>query len=175
MSSTRAYIGASLIAIAGILVWALVVPMYDTITAQNDALQERTSILEKRNGILANINALTKQYASHSMDIQRFASIVPAQKSVPELISAIQALASQNGLQMTTISLSGNENQDKNPYHAQSIDLGLTGTYPAFKSFLLALEKNIRLIDIVALDASPTSETSTAIGFRIKGNAYYLK
>lgn len=175
MSTSRAYIGAFLIAAACLLFWILIMPAYDTIGAQRDALAERTSILESRNAIIANISALTQQYTAHAADIQRFASIVPAQKSAPEIISAIQALASANGLQLTSIALSGGAPQDLNPYQAQSIDMGLTGSYPSFKTFLEALEKNIRLIDIISIDASPATDNSPIISFRLKGNAYYLK
>ena len=175
MSTSRVYIGAFLIAAALLLFWVLVMPTYDMIGAQRSALADRTDILGNRSAIIANINSLLQQYTTHAADIARFSAIVPAQKSAPELVSAIQALATANGLQMTSIALSGTVNQDTNPYQSQSIDLGLAGSYPAFKSFLEALEKNIRLIDIISLDASPTTENSPIISFRLKGNAYYLK
>jgi Tfp pilus assembly protein PilO len=101
--------------------------------------------------------------------------MVPAVKSAPEIVSSVQALATQNGLQLRSISLSGNINQSANPYQEQSVGLDLNGDYLAFKSFLMALEKNIRLIDVLSIDASPISEGSPVISFRIKGNAYYLK
>lgn len=175
MTTSRAYIGASLISIAGLLFWVLVMPAYDTIGNQRDALAERILILEKRAQIMANIDQLTKEYSSRAADIERFSSIVPARKSIPEIISAIQALATNNGLQLSTIALGNNTSADKNPYQSQLIDLNLSGSYPAFKSFLLALERNIRLIDIYSIDASPASDNSPIISFRLKGNAYYLK
>lgn len=175
MSLSRTYIGAILVAVAGILFWVLLMPTYDNIMAQRDALAQRADIIKNRGDIMANIATLTQEYTSRSSDIERFKSIIPDKKSAPELISSIQALATQNGLQLTTIVLSGTVNQDKKTYQEQSLDLGLTGGYPAFKSFLMALERNIRLIDIISLDASPTSENSPIISFRIRGNAYYLK
>ena len=175
MTLSRTYIGAFLVAIAGILFWTLLMPAYDNVMAQRDAIAERADILKDRSDIIANINALAQEYAKRSTDIARFTSIVPAQKSAPEIISSIQALATQNGLQLNTIVLSGAVNQTSNPYKEQSIDLGLSGSYPAFKSFLMSLERNIRLIDIISMDASPTSDNSSIISFRIKGNAYYLK
>lgn len=176
MNSNRVYIGACVIALAGILFWVLVLPTYDTIMAQRVALEERDVLLADRGKIIANINAHAQQYAEHSADIQRFSSIVPAQKSVPEIVSALERLASQNGLQLTSLSLGSNTNQGKELlYQTQSVDMGLAGSYPSFKSFLQALERNIRIIDVISIDASPTSDTSPIIGFRLKGNAYYLK
>ncbi len=175
MTLSRPYIGASLIALAGILFWVLLMPVYDNVMAQRDAIAQRADLLQNRSDIIASIKTMAQAYAARATDIARFSSIVPAQKSDPEIISSLQALATQNGLQLTTIALSGDVNQDTNPYQEQSIDLGLTGNYPSFKSFLIALERNIRLIDIISIDASPTSDNSPIISFRIKGNAYYLK
>lgn len=175
MSLSRTYIGALLVATAGILFWVLLMPTYDKVMAQRDAIAERVVIIKERGDVIASIKTLTEEYVTRSADIARFASIVPDKKSVPELISSLQALAVQNGLQLTTIALSGNTNQDINPYQEQSIDLGLNGGYLAFKSFLIALERNIRLIDIVSITASPTSDNSSIISFQIKGTAYYLK
>lgn len=175
MSISRDYIGGMMIAVAGILFWILIMPAYDRVMTLRVALTERNEILINRNAILSNISALTKKYAERATDIQRFASIVPSQKSAPEIVSSMQALANQNGLQLTTITLSSANTQDSNPYRPQSIDMAFFGSYPAFKSFLEALEKNIRIIDITSIDAAPTTENSPIIGFRLKGNAYYLK
>jgi len=175
MNLSRAYIGAFLITIAGIIFWILLMPLYDNTMAQREAVTQRAEIIETKSDIIANINATTKEYTDRSSDIARFASIVPAVKSAPEIVSSIQALATQNGLQLKSISLSGNINQSINPYQEQSVGLELNGDYLAFKSFLMALERNIRLIDVLSIDASPISESSPVISFRIKGNAYYLK
>lgn len=175
MSLSRTYIGAFLVAIAGIIFWTLLMPTYDGVMAKREAVAQRADIIKTKSDIITTINALTKEYADRSTDIARFASMVPATKSSPELVSSIQALATQNGLQLKTISLSGNVKQDVNPYQEQSISLELDGGYLAFKSFLMALERNIRLIDIISIDANPTTPDSPIISFRIRGNAYYLK
>jgi Tfp pilus assembly protein PilO len=171
----RAYIGAFVIAIAGILFWTLVMPLYDKVKANREALAERTALLEGRGAIIANIKTLTKQYTEHASDVERFASIVPPQKSAAEIVSALQALATQNGVQLTTLAVGPTLGQTQNPYEDQTVDLGVNGSYPAFKSFLESLEKNIRVIDITSIDASPTVENSPIIGFRVKGTAYFLK
>ncbi len=175
MTLSKSYIGAILIAAAGIIFWAFLMPLYDGVGAKREAISQRTTLIETRGGIINNIKELAQEYSKRSSDISHFASVVPAVKSAPELLSSIQALATQNGLQLTTIALSGSINQNISAYQEQSIDLGLNGSYPAFKSFLMAVERNIRLIDVLSVDASPSSENSDIITFRVKGTAYYLK
>ncbi len=171
----RAYTGAGLIAVAGILFWVLVMPSYDKVSANREALTERKTLLEGRGAIIANVKSLLKDYAAHADEVKRFSSIVPAQKSAAEIVSAIQTLATQNGVQLNTLAVGATLGDTQNPYQDQTIDIGVNGSYPAFKSFLSALEKNIRVIDITSIDASPTTEDSPIISFRLKGTAYYLK
>ncbi len=175
MNHSRTYIGAGLIAVAGILFWMFAMPQYDAVAANRVALQERTEILSDRSALITKIEGFAKKYAENAPAIERYSSIVPARKSVPELVSSVQTLANANGLQLTTMALTADSKQSKDPYESQSVDMALTGGYPAFKSFLSALERNIRIIDISSVDANPTSENSPVIGFRIKGSAYYLK
>lgn len=175
MNHSRTYIGAGLIAVAGILIWLVAVPQYDAVVAKRLALQERAEVLSDRSALITKIEGFAKKYAENAVAIERYASIVPARKSAPELVSSLQTLANSNGLQLTTLALATNAKETKNPYESQSVDIGLTGGYPSFKSFLTALERNIRIIDITSIDANPTSENSPIISFRIKGKAYYLK
>ena len=172
---TRSYVGASIIAAAGIIFWVFAMPLYDGVAAARSALADRKTLLDGRAAIMVNVTKLTKEYSEHADEIQRFADVVPPQKSTAELISAIQALATQNGLQLTALALGSSQTDTEALYQNQSLDIGLNGTYPAFKSFLTALEKNIRIIDLQSVDASPTGENSPIISFRIKGTAYYLK
>jgi len=176
MTLPRTYVGASLVAIAGILFWVLIMPLYDKIIDQREAITLREELIASRTEVIDTVANLTKEFKIKSTEIERFKSIVPTLKSGPELVSSIQAMAIQNGLQLTNISLAGavSDNTSANPYQEQNISLSLSGSYPAFKSFLMAIERNIRLIDIVSISASPTDGKSSLINFSIKGLAYYL-
>lgn len=175
MNPTRNYIGALLIAVAGIMFWVLAMPAYDQINNLRAALDERSSILDSHTTILNNLNTLNKQYSENAANIQRFSNIVPTTKNSAELVSTMQALASQNGLTLTSIALSAAQNQDTNPYNTQPIDIGLSGSYPSFRSFLNALETNLRILDIQTIDVNPISGNVNTLSFRIKANTYYLK
>lgn len=170
----KTYLGAGLIALAGILFWVLVMPAYNYVSALGTALEERQAVLDDRSQVVANISSLTKGYAQRASDLERFSNIVPAKKNSAEIVSTIQALATQNGLILNSMALGSAESKEKNPYAVLSVDLGLSGSYPAFRSFLASLEQNIRVMDVISIDASRPGEDPT-VGFRLKANAYYLK
>ncbi|MBP9822180.1 MAG: type 4a pilus biogenesis protein PilO [Candidatus Pacebacteria bacterium] len=175
MTLSKTYTGSILIAIAGILFWVLLMPAYDGIKAKREAVTQRDARIADQQAILDNIKALSDQYSQKADVIKRFQQVVPAMKSAPELISSIQALATQNGLQLANMNLGGGPDQNTTQYQEQPINLSLAGNYSSFKTFLISLEQNIRLIDILSISASPASDNSTIINFQITGKAYYLK
>lgn len=163
-----------MIALAGLLFFILLMPAYNGLSARRTALDERNRLIAERTDILAKINELKQESAKRAGDIRQFSYVVPAGKAPADLVAMIQTLASQNGLQLTSLAMGAGNNDEKAPYLAQSIDLGLAGGYAAFRSFIESLEKNVRIIDIESIDAAPTTENSPVIGFRIKARAYFI-
>src|SRR5947207_2991205 len=125
MSSSRTYMAAALAALAGILLFVLVMPAWDGVSARRAALDERQQILSDRTAILAKISNLKQEAATRAGEIKQFANVVPATKSAPDLVLMIQTIASQNGLQLTTLAMGSNTDTEKVAYAAQAIDLGL--------------------------------------------------
>lgn len=174
MNSGRTYLGAVLIGIAGLLFFVLVMPTYDGISARRAALDQRTQMVNDDNAVIAKLNDFKKQSADRAADIKEFSNIVPATKDGADLVSMLQALASQNGLQMTTLAMGSTANTQDSPYSDQSLDIGLNGGYVAFRSFVDDMEKNVRIIDVDSIDAAPVTEGSPTISFKVKAHAYFL-
>ena len=175
MNSGRAYAGTILAAIAGLLFFILVMPAYDGISARRAALEERDQMVTDQSAIVAKLNDLKQQSAKRAADLKQFSYVVPSTKNSADLVSMFQALAAQNGLQITTLAMGVNSTDDKAAYVTQSVDLGLIGGYLSFRSFVDSIEKNIRIIDVDSIDAAPITENSSTIGFRVKAHAYFLK
>ncbi len=175
MSSIRSYVGAGLIAISGLLFFALLMPAYNSVSARRVALADRqTALITQQEGI-RDFNQLKEEAARRSSDIKQFSAIVPATKSPAEIVSMVQTIASQNGLQLLTLAMGTSAVQEKSPFASQAVDMGLSGGYLAFRSFIESLERNIRVIDIDAIDASPSTDSSPIINFRVRAHAYYLQ
>lgn len=174
MSQTRAYIGASLIAIAGLFAFVLIKPTYDDIIARREALTEREQMVSEQTAILNRLKDLKQQATERANDIEQFSNIVPAAKNTADLVAMLQALANQNGLEMTALAMGSTQSTQDLPYNAQDISIGLAGGYIPFRSFIDDLEKNIRIIDIDSIDAAPITEGASIIRFSVKARAYFL-
>ncbi len=171
------YIGAGLIAIAIVLFWALALPLYDAVSDLSTAIQERNDLLASRNTIITNINNLNKEYQKRITEITKLSAIVPAKKSIAEVLSAIDNMATKNGIQLISSTIAGQKNSgtDNSPYNILSMDMSLVGSYPGLTNVLNAFERNLRIMDITSVDAAAVSGNNTSLNFTVKGNAYYLK
>ena len=172
------YLGAGLIAIAVILFWVLVLRAYIRISDLDAAIRERNDLLTSRSAIVANIKKLNTEYQKRIPEITKLSAIVPAKKSIAEVLSAINDVSTKNGLQLFSSSITGQNASEAIaiPYNILSLEISLIGNYPALTNFLRALERNLRLMDIISIDAASISvENASILNFNVKGNAYYLK
>ena len=176
------YIGVSLMGLAIIVFWVFIMPAFNKISALNKESAERNEFLSSRVEILNKIGDLNKEYKKRSQEAAKISSVIPAAKGIAELVSTIEAISQQTGLQLVEITTGGSSNLPTGQAGQQqelqtiSIELGLVGGYQSLVSFLDLIEKNIRLIDVFELSVSQSSTPGEQIvlNFRIKANAYYL-
>lgn len=100
MNSNKNYIGAALISLAVFFFWGWIVPEYNSISELNKLAEERQDLISSRSAIIANIKTLTEEYKKRSADIKRLSSVVPSKKSVAEIVSTLDNIASRNGMQL---------------------------------------------------------------------------
>ena len=168
--------GIGLAGLAIIAFWIFGMPAWDRSSLLKDAIAEREDILSAREEVLKKIEDLNEQYRNRANDVARISSIVPGTKGVAELVSTIEAITQQTGIQLTEITMGGDNKKQQEELQIISIELGLTGSYLSLTLFLDLIEKNLRMIDVFEINISRTaaSETQTALNFRVKANAYYL-
>ena len=173
--ANKNYLGVGLAGLAVFVFWVFVMPIWDRVSLLSNAVAEREGILASREEILKKIDDLNRQYQERSADVSRISSVVPNAKSAAELVSTIETITQQTGLQLVEITMGGLGSQEQE-LRTVSIELGLVGNYPSLTAFLDLLEKNLRLIDIFELNASQaaTPGAQVALNFKVKAKAYYL-
>lgn len=174
---SKNYIGSGLIAIAIILFWSLAFPFYHAVSDLDIAIKEREDLLASRTAIVTNIKELNKEYQKRIPEITKLSAIVPAKKSIAEVLSAVSDVSSKNGLQLISSAIIGQKTYDGDvsPYNLLSLDIALNGSYSSLTNFLKAFERSLRLVDITSLDVTSDLGDTNSLGFFVKGTAYYLK
>lgn len=177
MNPNKNYIGAGLVALALIGAWGWILPEYDKISGLNLALEERQALYNSRSTTVKRIQDLDKEYQQRAADVMRISSVLPSKKSVAEMISAIDKLSTQSGLQLSSATIAGKPSEvQAGTYNFLPIEVAMAGSYPGLVSFLQSAEKNLRIIDITSIDATAgTADNPGLLNFSVKANAYYLK
>lgn len=177
MSPNKNYFGAGLIALALIGAWGWVLPEYNKISELNAALEERQELYDSRSAIIKKIKDMNKEYQQRAADVAKISSVLPSKKSLAEMVSTIDKLSAQSGLQLISATIAGKPSDSQaGAYNFLPIEISMGGGYPGLVRFLQSAEKNLRIIDVTSIDAAAGSADNPGLlNFSMKGNAYYLK
>ena len=147
--------------------------------------QAKNSIIEKEE-FLVKIDQLKQVYDSRKEAIKKASYLLPIEKDIPGLIVQFEALASENGLILESINFiektkkrasTGGGEAAVMPgqiYKTLNVSVELYGSYASFRSFLEAIEYNVRIMDISSINfSSEKSEESSAFNFNVELEVYY--
>ena len=177
MNPNKNYFGAGLIALALIGAWGWVLPEYNKISELNVALEERQALYDSRSAIIKRIQNMNKEYQQRAADVAKIASVLPSKKSLAEMVSAIDKLSTQSGLQLVSATMAGKPSDGQGgAYNFLPVEITMSGGYSGLTNFLQSAEKNLRVIDIISIDAAAgLVDKPGLLNFSMKGSAYYLK
>jgi Tfp pilus assembly protein PilO len=178
MGSSKDLIGALLVGIGIFATWAFTIPGYQAASTVNAVIDEKEVELAKKQEILERITGLKREYENRSEEIERLSQVVPTKKSIQEIIAMVESAGSVNGLNIISVAATGGVSTNTNvPYDRVNFEVEFSGNYPAFYGFLDTIEKNLRLLDVVAFDISPPSGEGVAasLAIKLKMEGYVLK
>jgi len=140
----------------------------------------RQALIEERNTELQNVAELGKQYQARQADIDKITAFMPEQKRIDQIISSVQQISSQAGLNLAGITTAAAADLGETAgYKKLFVSFDVEGQYPSFVNFLKLLEQNLRLYDIFSIIGSPTTDVAGGrqglINFSVQLNAYNLK
>jgi len=123
-------------------------------------------------------------------DLLRIRETLPNDPGIPDLLIQIQALSSNTGVAMSNFSFQSLDGGNKSLLSASDaslsgdiakgdfstikISMGITGVYSSIKSFIKAVENNLRIMDITSLKLTgPKSNDSLEMSADLEITAYY--
>jgi Tfp pilus assembly protein PilO len=170
---------ASIIFAAGAFaIFVLILPEFTSIKDAKAALQARQALIEERNSELQKVAELDKQYQARQADIDKILVFMPEQKRIDQVVSSIQQMTTQAGLNLAAMMTAAVADTENVGYKKILVSFDVVGQYPSFINFLKLLEQNLRLYDIVEIVGSPLANSGGAqniVNFKVKLNAYNLK
>ncbi len=151
-------------------------PAYNKVGFLKNEIEKYEQFLEEKKELLVKVGQLKEIYESKEEEINKVYYVLPPSADIPNLIVQFEALVSENGLILGNLRFSqvetakktgkvtwGGEAEEETAvaevgalrtHQNLEVSLSLTGSYQSFKSFLKALEYNIRLMDIKSISFS---------------------
>lgn len=144
-----------------------------------DVIKRLTADIKASELLIQQIDAFRDKFTATTPTamLDKLNEVLPPTSQIPNLIINLEAVAEVSGLQIRNLNITevpaagqGDSQQTEIPQQVM-IKMDLTGGgYNAFKSFLIALERNVRLFDVEDLSFDPTKDS-----FSIRGAAYYVE
>lgn len=173
-SKDKNLLGAIMVGVAAFLLFYFVLPNYDEMRVFRTAVAERKSLLQSRKEIMVTIDNLKQDYEKNKEEIDKISTIIPSEKHIPELVSAIENIAGTTGLVLTTFNIADNSNKETDKeVKSLSISAKLVGSYDAYRGFIAAIETSQRLIDVEISKVNHNEEGNTLL-IDLTGRTYLL-
>lgn len=171
----RSTLASIIAALAFLMFFVLVMPQYDAIKLFRETVAAREALFAERSATISRIQELERQAEARQADIDRLSAFMPRGKQIDEVVSSLEKIAANSGLQLTVITTSeagSAADEQKRVF----ISTDLTGTYPNLVNFLKSLERSLRLYDVSEVIVSPATVTGPGnnLNFALKMYAYYL-
>lgn len=174
----RNIFGAFVVAAALFSFWPFVVGRYQQVGALRQALAERQALVDERQQALDNFASELDRYQTQLSgdDQDKFAAMVPQNKSTAELLSALDALANSSGIRLLEASINEPTARRGATSAATMLQLAISleGRYQNFKTFLSQLEQSVRLFDVQQLQITESTSPEELV-IDVQANAYFLR
>lgn len=167
------------------ILFLLDLPAYNKASLLRSEIKRHQNLLKEKKELAIKVNQLKQVYESRKSEIENVYYSLPSAEDIPGLIVQFEALVSENGLILEELDFfekkvkKTEEVETKTPesFKTLEVTLSATGRYQSFKSFLEALELNIRLMDIKIIQFS-SEETEEILGtgfftFDVRLEVYY--
>ena len=165
---------SSIIVAASVLIFfLLVLPAFDQTLMLRGSINEREAVLAEAREISNRVSELNRQIDSRRSEVEKLDRLLPKSKETPELLTSIESIVSASGMILTEMNLS--EVSGQTEIKKISGSFKLTGSFASFMNFLDLLERNLRLVDVGAIDvAAQLIEGTRTINYDVRFEANYL-
>ncbi|MEA3295750.1 MAG: type 4a pilus biogenesis protein PilO [Patescibacteria group bacterium] len=147
-------------------------PKYKDLKIIEAQVEQKQNELEYRQEYLVKVQEISEELKKYSEELEKIDFALDSDISLPFLFDFFQKISSQNGLVLKNINSSASFSENKNEVQEININLSLFGSYSAFKSFLLNIEKSVRLIEVDEFSFSFDAKQDDALSFNLKVKTY---
>jgi Tfp pilus assembly protein PilO len=158
-------------------------PAFKRIGELNRKISQEKTQYEDQYQAVQIAKTIINQYKSLTGVSQTISMSIPRDTEIQNILAQINSISTQSGLTVQsinfeTLSSQTNSKEIVKGNKTVQIDASLLGTYEGFKTWLSALESNIRLMDMTKINftglaGSESLKSQGVFNFKVSFNVYY--
>ncbi len=155
-------------------------PTYSEIQELRGERAAKESLLNDYKSTAEALNNLLQQYKDIAEIQDTLSESLPLGEHAPEVFNQLQGIATSNNLRIDSVSFQylpidyGEKNSILRPLGTLRISMKMAGTYDNLKTFLEAIETNIRILDVVTLSLEGGAiARNPALNYNLIVDTYY--
>lgn len=151
------------IGIAMVFSW----PEFQAFQSLSAETQQKQQELVDLGEYISHLQSISEQINQNSVELEKIDQALMTDDYMPNFFSFIQQTAQNNGIKLTSLEMGkvSTIKESKNVM-AREVNVKISGPYGSLKNFLIALEKNARIIDLSNM-ALTTNYGQSAGGVKI--------
>lgn len=196
--NSKLIINSLVLGVIVLIIWLVLLPAWSGVSDLRKEVGLKKTAIDLEKKIIEKLNAINQVLDSQKSNVERLEQAIPSSEQKPELISIMESLANQNGLSLVSLSVelptsdSGAvSNRGRAVPTARDVigklqvNINASGTYSSFKSWLAAVEKSLRIIDVNKIIFSIATKKTAGgealpnidppVDFNVNMNTYILK
>ena len=160
-----------------VLVFVFLDPLWSSIKVLQNEINQRKLTLTATEELLAKTQEINQEYQPLIEQAQKIPFVLPKEKDIPYLLIQFDDLAASNGLLLESMSFGQAEQEKENSYQVLeqpkkilsfpglSLNIKVSGSYDAFKGYLISLENSVRSMDVhlIKFSGQKQSQESSAL------------
>ncbi|MDO8443470.1 MAG: type 4a pilus biogenesis protein PilO [Candidatus Azambacteria bacterium] len=163
-------------AVIAFVFWVLL-PIWESAQYALELKKANADNLIQRKQLTASLEKLIGQYGERTADFNYFSKAIPTGQDIPSLLVNLEALASENSIVFSGVNF---KPKDLNTPGVKILmmEIKVKGSYPAFQNYIRAMEKSLRLFDVVSVSfggiaPGQTGANANNLEFNLIVNTYY--
>lgn len=132
-------------------------PQYKSFQEVNTQLQNKRIELRDKEEYFSKIEMAKAALEEYKGELSKIDSALPSEPFLSSVLNVLEKTSIENGLVLSQIGFSKVLDSSRALKEIR-LEIGVTGSYPAFKNFLSTLENNSRLIEVENISFSTPKE-----------------
>jgi len=176
--SSRTSVIIIVILLLAAVTYFFLIPQWGNLSSKQKEINDLRKQTENLKKTQKQLDDFVAKYKTLQEQVNTVNNTLPLEHAdTPRLLANVEELSKLSGLRLTDIQIKEADADlpgQSTSVVEQEISIRLIGSYPAFQDFVLRLENNLRLMDVLSANLRTDAENANLV-YELRVKTYYLK